>query len=360
MSDLLGEARRGADRAVGIGHAGVVPVETWFGATPTSRARAYFAAQATAGALWWVAVVASDDVRRWTLGGWDPVLLAGPDLLLFVGGSALAAARGDRRVAAVVAAWTAGVTTALLAYGLLERAAGWGVVAMGLATMGTLAATATLWSGRLPMRWFFVGPFSFRVADEASGASHLRRSLTQLVVFWTAFFVVVPSVVSVVERRLRLDWPALHHDRWDLPAAVAFLVASALGLWSCVTMARRGDGTPLPARTARELVVSGPYRYVRNPMAVAGAVQTASVGVWRGSWMVVALAVAGALAWHVLIRPAEEADLAARFGAAYQRYRSGVRCWVPTTPGSDSSDRGRAVRAPAPRAGRRRTSGRLG
>lgn len=301
-------------------------------AAPTTVARAWFAAQAGAGALWWGAVFASDDVRRWTLGGLRPALLVGPDLVLFVAASGLAALPHPRaRVAgSVAAAWTVLVTGALAAWGLLEREAGVGVVLMSVSAVGAVAAAATLWTGRLPTRWFFVGPFSFRVADERSGGRHLRRSLVQLVVFWSAFFLAVPLVLGVVEERLRLDWPALDRPLADLVGAVVFVAASGLGLWACVTMALLGHGTPLPAETARDLVVAGPYRGVRNPMAVAGALQTVAVGLWVGSWMVVAIAVAGAVAWHVLIRPEEEADLAARFGAPYERYTDAVRCWIPT------------------------------
>ncbi|HTN99921.1 MAG TPA: isoprenylcysteine carboxylmethyltransferase family protein, partial [Microthrixaceae bacterium] len=173
---------------------------------------------------------------------------------------------------------------------------------------------------------------SFRVADTASGARHLRRSLAQLVVFWTTFFVVVPLVLAFVEQRLHLDWTALDHWSVRFFGATAFILGSALGLRACVTMALRGHGTPLPAQTARDLVITGPYRSVRNPMAVAGALQTVGVGLAIGSWMVVAVALAGALAWNVLIRPVEEADLAARFGEPYRQYAEQVRCWVPTRP----------------------------
>jgi protein-S-isoprenylcysteine O-methyltransferase Ste14 len=69
-------------------------------------------------------------------------------------------------------------------------------------------------------------------------------------------------------------------------------------------------------------------------MAVAGGLQTASVGLIAGSWLVIVLATGGAVAWHTLIRPREEADLAARFGGPYERYRSAVRCWIPTLPGT--------------------------
>ena len=299
---------------------------------PVSAARAYFGLQAVGGAAWWVAVFASQDVQRWTLGEWDPAVVVAPDLVLFVGASALAALWGSRAAALVAAVWTTAVTVALGLYGLAEQEAGWGVVLMSIAAVCTLAATATMWFGFLPTGWFFAGPFSFQVADEASDGHHLRRSLGQLVVFWTSFFVLIPLVVVVVEQRLDLTWNALDQPGVGLAGASIFLVGSAIGLWSCVTMATRGKGTPLPAEAARELVVIGPYRFIRNPMAVGGLLQTVGVGLMIGSWIVILMAVAGALVWNHLIRPTEEADLAERFGAPYRRYTEHVRCWVPTRP----------------------------
>ena len=294
-----------------------------------AKARLYFAAQALGGALWWVAVFASDDVQRWTLGDWNPGILVGPDVVLFVGASALAAALGSRSWAVVVSAWTTLVTVALGVYALVAREAGWGAVLMVVATIGTLAATVTLKTGRLPLHWFFIGPFAFRVAGNHSRGRHLRQSLVQLVFFWTTFLIAVPLVLSWAERRLRLDWDPLQRSGFARAGPIVFLVASAFGLWSCVSMAILGEGTPLPAATARKLVVVGPYRFVRNPMAVAGALQTIGVGLWRGSWMVIVSSLTGALIWNTFIRPEEEADLSARFGDDYDAYRAVVRCWIP-------------------------------
>jgi protein-S-isoprenylcysteine O-methyltransferase Ste14 len=304
--------------------------------TSTDLARAYFGAQAVAGALWWAAVFASADVQRWTLGGLDRAVLVVPDLVLFAGASALAALLASRFWAAVAAIWTVVVTVALAGFALVEQEAGWGVVLMAVAAVGTLAATSTLWLGGLPTHWFFLGPFRFRVADDRSEAGHLRRSLVQLVVFWSTFFLLVPVVLVAIERRLGVDAPFLDHPAWHALGVAVFLLGSAGGLWSCVTMALEGHGTPLPAEMARHLVIAGPYRIVRNPMAVCGALQTVGVGLVLGSWIVVAIAVVGAVAWNVVIRPGEEADLAARFGQPYEQYRSEVRCWVPTRPATRS------------------------
>lgn len=274
-------------------------------------------------------MAASDDVRRATLGSWDPVLLAGPDLVLFVGGSLLAATTGSRRAAAVTATWTVGITAACGASALLTGEGGWGAAAMVLASLGTVPAAAALWWGRLPTAWFFQGPFRFQVADDRSPGRNLARSLVQLVVFWSTFFLAVPAVLVWAEGRAGIAWSALREQPWPTIGAVAFALASAVGVWSCVTMATVGLGTPLPAATARRLVVRGPYRFVRNPMAAAGAIQTIGVGLWAGSWTVVLAGVTGAVAWHLLIRPTEEADLLERFGPSYLQYRAQVRCWVP-------------------------------
>lgn len=297
--------------------------------TSVALARAYFALQALAGAAWWAAVFASDLVRTWTLGTWEPLWLVGPDLLFFVGGSAIAAARASWRAAAATTAWTGLLSIALLVYGLAAQAAGWGVLLMAAATVGSLAATLTLRVGRMPTRWYFVGPFAFRPAPERSRRRHVATSLFQLVVFWVGFFVLMPVLLAAVERRLRVSWDLLTVPPWTVVGLVLFLLASPLGLASCLTMAVRGDGTPLPAQTARKLVIAGPYRWVRNPMATAGVVQSIGMGLWFGTWTMVVAALAGAVAWHVGIRPVEEADLLARFGEPYQRYRASVRCWVP-------------------------------
>ncbi|MGB3736556.1 MAG: hypothetical protein WA964_16465 [Ilumatobacter sp.] len=93
-------------------------------APPTLAARCCFALQAVAGAAWWIAVFASDDVRRWTLGSWSHELLVGPDVIFFVLASAAAAATANRFPVLVCSLWTTGVTVALVADALLRQRAG--------------------------------------------------------------------------------------------------------------------------------------------------------------------------------------------------------------------------------------------
>lgn len=293
----------------------------------TSRhGRIAFGVQAAAGAIWWVSVFLLPTVQHATLGGLDPVVVAILDIPLFVGASLLAAC-GVRWSVWVIVPWTVLMAGGMCIYATVTGQGGWGAVLMiGSSVLGVVAGTL-LRLGRLPIQRLLAGPFAFRAARPATPGAHRRRTAAQLVVFWVVFLAVIPAGLLVLEQRWQLHV--------EVPVAVRaigvvlLLAASGLGLWSAWTMSSHGEGTPLPSQTARRLVVSGPYRYVRNPMAVAGIAQGVAVGITLGSWFVVVYALCGSLAWNLLVRPFEEADMWRRFGDEFDAYRERVRCWLP-------------------------------
>ncbi|GGF34250.1 protein-S-isoprenylcysteine O-methyltransferase [Microbacterium sorbitolivorans] len=289
-------------------------------------ARAYFALQALAGAVWWILVATVPLVRELTLGGLPALPIALADLPLFVGASALAACN-IAWAAWVAAGWTTLVTLAMAAYATVTTQAGWGALAMIAATIGSAIAAIVIARGSFPAHWILLGPLGMREARPATRARNLLATAGQITVFWGLFLVVIPVVLTWFERRWQVDLPVPAAVR--IAGLVVLGAASALGLWSGATMASRGDGTPLPSATARRLVIAGPYRFVRNPMAVAGIAQGAAVGLLLGSWLVVVWALCGSLVWNWLIRPIEEGDLEERFGDAFVAYRDRVSCWVP-------------------------------
>lgn len=289
----------------------------------------YFAVQAIAGALWWVAVFTVPAVRELTLGSLDPVIVATFDIPLFVVASAVAAF-GVRRAALLSTCWTAVVAAALALYATVTTEAGWGVILMVAAALGSAGAASLMVWGRVPTEWIVRGPFAFRPAALSATSTYLAATVGQIVVFWGTCLVVIPLVISALEQRwaVALPFPAFAGPL----GAVILVAASTLGIASAVVMSTLGRGTPLPTAMPNSLVVAGPYRWVRNPMAVSGIAQGIAVGLILSSWLVIVYAVAGSLAWNYAIRPQEEADLERRFGADFRRYRDAVRCWVPRSP----------------------------
>ena len=288
--------------------------------------RAYFAVQAIAGAAWWAGVALSPGIRAATLGRIDPVVMAWLDIPLFVIASALVAC-GLRAAIWVVVPWTVLVSLGMVVYATATGEAGGGALLMIAAAAGSAAAGILVRWGRLPIEWALRGPFAFRPSAPVSRGRNVGRTVAQLIVFWGVFLVVLPAIIVVVERRwgLHIEVPL-----WFRAAGlVVLLAASGLGVWSAVSMSTRGEGTPLPALTARRLVIAGPYAFVRNPMALAGIAQGAAVGMLLSSWPVIAYALCGSVVWNAAVRPSEEDDLRARFGDEFDRYAAAVRCWLP-------------------------------
>jgi protein-S-isoprenylcysteine O-methyltransferase Ste14 len=171
--------------------------------------------------------------------------------------------------------------------------------------------------------------FRGREARPAAAGWNVAKTLAQTIVFWGTFLVVLPAAVYALETALGLGGSRFASDPSRVVGAVLFALGGALGLTTGAVMAVVGKGTPLPADCPRELVVAGPYRFVRNPMAVAGLAQGVAVGVFLGSPAVVLYALAGGPVWDVFVRPWEERDLERRFGEPYRLYRRAVRCWRP-------------------------------
>ncbi|MCA8962958.1 MAG: isoprenylcysteine carboxylmethyltransferase family protein [Planctomycetes bacterium] len=167
----------------------------------------------------------------------------------------------------------------------------------------------------------------FRESTDASGVRLVAKTLAQTAAFWLLFLAALPVSLIAVERALEI--PAFHLPHQASIGWAIFAIAGSVGISSGLTMALIGRGTPLPLDCPPRLVVAGPYRFVRNPMAMAGLTQGAAIGLALGSVLIEAYVIAGALIWNYTARPMEEADLEQRFGAPYLHYRDAVRCWLP-------------------------------
>ena len=115
---------------------------------------------------------------------------------------------------------------------------------------------------------------------------------------------------------LELTVHRITSDRIERTLSSVAISSSGLPWYSLQSEAEQGAGERLPAAMTNRLVIAGPYRFVRNPMALAGIVQGAAVGLMMSSWLVVAYALAGSLLWNYAVRPLEEADLETRFGVS--------------------------------------------
>lgn len=99
-------------------------------------------------------------------------------------------------------------------------------------------------------------------------------------------------------------------------------------LW-CVWDFMRARGTPAPIDAPKELVVQGPYRYVRNPMYVGVLLTIIGEAIYLEAALLLVYALLAFLTVHTFVTLYEEPTLQRLFGEAYGRYRRRVGRWVP-------------------------------
>jgi protein-S-isoprenylcysteine O-methyltransferase Ste14 len=144
------------------------------------------------------------------------------------------------------------------------------------------------------------------------------------------FLVVAPGTVAGVLPWWLTRWRS-HPAPTEVRVAGAMLIAASLPVLanSFVRFAREGRGTPAPVAPTEDLVVTGPYRHVRNPMylAVEGAILGQAMLLGRP--ILVGYAAAAGAAMTAFAKLHEEPALARRYGAAYESYRQAVPAWIP-------------------------------
>ena len=157
----------------------------------------------------------------------------------------------------------------------------------------------------------------------------LLRHVTAVAILPLTVVVLVPCWIA---RRYHVA-PAGGSSAVEMASQLAGIVVIGIGLLlfgaSLWNFAVRGRGTLAPWDPPKNLVIDGPYRYVRNPM-ISGVIFVlfGEALVLRSSphagWALVFLLV------NIIYIPAlEEPFLEQRFGDSYREYCGHVRRFIP-------------------------------
>ena len=149
------------------------------------------------------------------------------------------------------------------------------------------------------------------------------------------FLALAPGTLAGLIPYRLTDWrvqPPLFGQAWLRAAGVILLVCGvAVLLDSFLRFALEGRGTPAPVLPPDQLVVTGLYRYVRNPMYVALLSMVIGQALLLGSATLLWYAAILWLMFHVFVLMYEEPTLRRKFGRSYETYCANVRRWRPGT-----------------------------
>jgi protein-S-isoprenylcysteine O-methyltransferase Ste14 len=147
------------------------------------------------------------------------------------------------------------------------------------------------------------------------------------------FFVIAPFMLAAVVPWWITQWefrPAFFGVELTRVLGGVLIIAGVPGLVdSFARFALEGLGTPAPVAPTQKLIVTGLYRYVRNPIYIAVVAvifgQAILFGDGRLLWY-------GALFWlfcHVFVVIYEEPTLKRTFGMDYETFQAHVPRWIP-------------------------------
>jgi protein-S-isoprenylcysteine O-methyltransferase Ste14 len=138
---------------------------------------------------------------------------------------------------------------------------------------------------------------------------------------------VVIAVVVVLLLRLRVLHSHPVHSPWLAGVGLAmFVLGLALAVWARVHLGHNW-GTPMSEKDDPELVTTGPYRWIRNPiysgiiLAMIGTAVAISV-----YWLAVVALAGGYFVYSAFV---EQRYMASRFPDTYPAYQRSTKMLVP-------------------------------
>jgi protein-S-isoprenylcysteine O-methyltransferase Ste14 len=275
----------------------------------------YYLLQAILVSVWWIGITTSP--RIYSAFEYIGItyeqfsLFLFPDLVVIAGVSALAWRRPTIILRSVLV-------------GAFAYASLWCIAAAWTTNSGYLGSTL-MFLGLMANIFALNGSKYFSRSSNSTTFRYALETIIQSFFLWILFLVMFPILIL----KSFGEWPPSWDRLSSIIGALMFAAFSAIGVLSARALVKNGEGTPLPLNATKKLVVTGPYKYVRNPMAIAGLGQGLAVSIIFQSIEVAMYCILGMVVWNYLVRPVEEEDLKKTFGHEFNLYSAQVSCWIP-------------------------------
>jgi len=144
------------------------------------------------------------------------------------------------------------------------------------------------------------------------------------------FFLLSPWIANMIDRKLFNTNSFL-----QAPVSVMILgivivsVGSALALWATALFKLKGKGTPNPMLPPKNLIISGPYKFTRNPIYLGGTIVLLGESLVYFSLSLFGLSILFSLTLYLSTKFFEEPALVKRFGNSYKAYIRNVPRYFP-------------------------------
>lgn len=161
----------------------------------------------------------------------------------------------------------------------------------------------------------------------------IRRGEEPLGLIAGRLLVAMPlfgAVVVYLASPSWMEWASLTLPLWARWTGVALgLLVVPSAYWVLTALGTNVSETVL-TKPQHRLVTTGPYRWVRHPLYTVGIALFLAIALMAANWFILLWAVVALIAVRLVVIPREEAQLVARFGDDYRRYRRGTGSLLPS------------------------------
>lgn len=163
----------------------------------------------------------------------------------------------------------------------------------------------------------------------ATSKSRLKTVLTPLgIMFWLVLGVVLVLASLWLDRLLPVRLPLVTPLNVYL-SLLPLLIGGVLCFWAVYSFFKV-RGTPFPGNPPPELITSGVYSRIRNPMLLGWFILMFGLGILLNSIFLIFILTPLFVCLNVLyLRNVEEKEMEMKFGKEYLTYKKNVPMFIP-------------------------------
>ena len=169
----------------------------------------------------------------------------------------------------------------------------------------------------------------YKAATKNHNIRYKRFLITPLGgIFFFSFIATFIYLSTQLDKFLRFPKPFL--SPINIILSIPFLIIGVIILsWSLLHFIKK-QGTPVPLAPPPKLIISGPYKYVRNPLLSGLFILLFGVGTLLNSISIIFIFNPLFISVNILeLKTIEEPELEKRFGKEYFEYKKKTPMFIP-------------------------------
>ena len=177
-----------------------------------------------------------------------------------------------------------------------------------------------VWNAWILQVFFFLVIFvqDFLMGKEAKERTNRARQFVPLSRIEKRLALSTHAVIMPVAAIYSIFLPLKIGTAWLYVGLLIFALALVMTVMTSINFATTPPDKP---------VTKGVYRISRHPIYLSGFLLYVGIGIACASWVLLLLAVAWIVLWHVVV-PAEERFLLEKYGDAYREYMDRTSRWI--------------------------------